>query len=167
MVKENIVVLSIGSNIGDRKNNLREAILELERVFDCNVKSSSIYQTEPWGFDSNNLFLNCCVSFSTNLAPHRVLELTQLIELKLGRVKKSKNNFYESRVIDLDILYYNDLILDTERLKIPHPLIYDRLFVVKPLAELLPVFIDPLKGVTTKHLLMICNVENKVVLYED
>lgn len=161
------VILSLGSNIGDRAKNLKNAILEIEKVFKCEVKSSSFYQTEAWGFDTNELFLNCCVCFDTNFSPNEVLNLTQTIELKLGRVKKSKNNTYESRVIDLDILYFEDLVLKSKNLTIPHPLLYDRLFVIKPLVEVRPLFVDPVKNRTIEQLLIECNDQNNVILYVD
>lgn len=165
MKKEKLVVLSLGSNIGDRELNLQNAISELELIFETKVEKSPIYQSEAWGFETNNLFLNCCVSLKTNFAPKKVLKLTQSIELKLGRVKKVKNNLYESRIIDLDILYYDDIVLNTDNLKIPHPLLSRRAFVLKPLGDIVPGLIDPVIGRSVKQLLMDCNDQNEVILY--
>lgn len=167
MKEKHEVVIGLGSNIGDRKQNLELAIAEMEKVFECTAKCSRFYQSEAWGFDTNDLFLNCCIIITTHFSPKEVLNETQSIELKLGRVKKSKNNVYESRVIDLDILYFGNLILETETLIIPHPLIYDRAFVVRPLADVRPLYIDPVKRVSILDILAACNDETKVLLYED
>lgn len=167
MKEQNEVILSLGSNIGDRKENLEQAIAEIEQMFNSHVECSPTYQSEAWGFEANELFLNCCAVFKTDLSPNEVLNLTQSIELKLGRVKKSKNNNYESRLIDLDILYFNSQILKSEKLTIPHPLIYFRMFVVKPLSDIRPLFVDPIKNMTIQQLLIDCNDDNRVILYTD
>lgn len=161
------LIIGLGSNLGDRKQNLEIAILELEEVFKIKAKISPFYQSESWGFDTNELFLNCCIIISSDLSPKEILKQTQSIELKLGRVKKSKNFNYESRVIDIDILYFGDVVLKSENLTIPHPLIYTRSFVLKPLADVCPRFVDPLNGCSIGQLLAVCNDESKVILYED
>jgi 2-amino-4-hydroxy-6-hydroxymethyldihydropteridine diphosphokinase len=160
------VYIGLGSNIGDRKKNLDLAIYELEKAFSCKAKCSKVFQTEAWGFVTKDLFLNCCVIIQTDFPPEQVLSVTQSIEKKLGRVKKSKNNSYESRVIDLDILYYGELILNSENLIIPHPLIYDRIFVITTIVDVNPAFIDPVKNMCISQLLNTCNDEKSVLLYE-
>lgn len=163
--KEN-VVLSLGSNIGNRKKFIEDAIIEIENVFQSEIKKSSFYETEPWGFDAETPFLNCCISFFSSCNPKEILKTTQKIEIELGRVKKSKNSNYQPRVIDIDILYVGQLIVDEVNLTIPHPLIYDRSFVLIPLVELCPHLIDPVKKTSISQLFERCNDENKVILYE-
>lgn len=131
------VYLSLGSNIGNRKAVMRQTLVMLAEQVGEVVKTSSLYETEPWGFDSPNLFLNACVEVRTTLAPHRLLEVTQHIERKLGRVNKSAGGTYQDRIIDIDILLYDDICIDEPDLKIPHPLMKERDFVMKPLNEIL------------------------------
>ena len=101
----------------------------------------------------------------TDLSPGQVLKGTKAIEKKLGRVKKSKKNSYESRIIDIDILYFDDVILRLENLSIPHPLIYDRMFVIKPLADILPGFNDPVKNLSIMELTDLCDDKNEVIFF--
>ncbi len=130
------VYLSLGSNIGNRKRLVSDAVELLEKRVGKVVKRSSLYETEPWGFSSPNMFINACVCCETLLSPHEVLWATQRIEKELGRTGKSVNGDYKDRVIDIDILLYDDLHIDEPDLKIPHPLMHDREFVMKPLREL-------------------------------
>src|SRR5690554_2256136 len=167
MKERHEVIIGLGSDIADRSNYLDLAIEELERVFDSKVISSKKYESEAWGFKSENKFLNCCIILQTYLSPEAVLIEIKAIEKRLGRVKKSKNGAYQSRVIDIDILYMDDLILESQNLTIPHPLIYDRSFVLRPLADVCPSFIDPVKKVSVLELLALCNDENEVILYGD
>src|SRR5690554_4370758 len=157
MSKQQKLIIGLGSNLGNRKQNLSNAINVLEETFNCSSISSPIYQTEAWGFESETLFLNCCVIIHSDLAPKEILKATQKIEKRLGRVKKSKNNKYQSRIIDIDILYYGTIILKTKTLTIPHPLIYTRAFVLEPLSEICPSFVDPLKNQTIAELNWVCN----------
>lgn len=130
------VYFSLGSNIGNRKRLVSDAVELLEKRVGKVVKRSSLYETEPWGFSSPNKFINACVCCETSLSPHEVLWATQRIERELGRTGKSVNGDYKDRVIDIDILLYDDLHIDAPDLKIPHPLMHDRDFVMKPLREL-------------------------------
>jgi len=128
--------LSLGTNLGDKQHNLNEAIrLIAERVGEV-VKVSSFIETEPWGFTSNNAFLNACVKVTTSLEPQELLRATQRIERELGRSAKSKDGVYHDRIIDIDILLYGDITVNEENLKIPHPLMYERDFVMVPLNEI-------------------------------
>lgn len=138
MTDENnhIVYFSIGSNIGNRKRLVREAVALLDERVGKVLRQSSLLETEPWGFESPNKFINCCVCCETSLTPHQVLSTTQQIELELGRTGKSVNGEYCDRVIDLDILLYDDWHVDEPDLKIPHPLMKQREFVMKPLKEI-------------------------------
>ncbi len=167
MKEKQEVVIGLGSNMGDRKRFLELAITEMEKVFNSKAIRSPIYESAAWGFQSDYQFLNCCIVLTTDLAPEDVLEETKLIEKKLGRVNKSKNFVYESRVVDLDILYFGDKVLVSNNLTIPHPLMYDRMFVIRPLADICPGLIDPVKKVTILELLSLCNDLNEPLLYEN
>lgn len=129
--------LSLGSNLGNRKELMTKAIEEIGKRIGAVVRQSSFYVTEPWGFQSDNAFLNACIYVETSLSPYAVLELTQAIERELGRVRKSKAGMYSDRPIDIDILLYDDLKMATPNLIIPHPLMAERDFVMKPLKEIL------------------------------
>lgn len=131
------VYLGLGSNIGNRKRNMREAVEYMESLIGTVTRQSALYETEPWGFDSPNLFINMCVCVETPLAPRQLLEATQDIEKRMGRVGKSQSNEYQDRIIDIDILLYDDLVVDEPDLKIPHPLMNEREFVLNPLNEIL------------------------------
>lgn len=131
------VFLSLGSNIGNRKRLLHEAIALIGSAVGRVERESSFLETEPWGFSSPNKFLNCCVKVMTPLAPRQLLEATQRIERELGRTVKSEDGVYHDRVIDIDILLYDDLTVDEPDLKIPHPLMRERDFVMVPLREIL------------------------------
>ncbi len=128
--------LSLGTNLGDKEHNLNEAIrLIAERVGEV-TKVSSFLETEPWGFASENTFLNACLKVETSLSPREVLVATQGIERELGRTRKSRNGVYHDRLIDIDILLYGELTIDEPDLQIPHPLMEKRDFVMIPLNEI-------------------------------
>ncbi|MDE5571948.1 MAG: 2-amino-4-hydroxy-6-hydroxymethyldihydropteridine diphosphokinase [Prevotella sp.] len=132
--------LGLGSNLGDRECNLRETIRLLgERVGEV-TRQSSFIETEPWGFQSDNRFLNAAVLCLTDKTPREVLQLTQQIERDMGRCKvtdvKSHSRQYADRTVDIDILLYDDLTIDEPDLKVPHPLMYERDFVMLPLKQI-------------------------------
>ena len=132
-----IVYLGLGSNIGARHEMIEKAIkLIAEQVGDV-VLQSALYETEPWGFNSKNLFINGAIACQTALSPLEVLQKTQEIEKQLGRTHKTKNGEYEDRVIDIDILLYDDLHLTHSQVVIPHPHIANRPFVYQPLCDIL------------------------------
>lgn len=132
-----VVYLGLGSNLGDRRAEIRRAVALIgERVGEV-VRLSSMYETEPWGFSSDNQFVNAAVRVDTPLSPRQVLEATQAIERDMGRTVKSVDGQYHDRVIDIDILLYDDLRIDEPDLKIPHPLMHERDFVMRPLNEIL------------------------------
>ena len=130
--------LGLGSNLGNRQANIERAIeLISERVGEV-IRRSSLIETEPWGFESENIFLNGVILCETTLTPRQVLRKTQKIERDMGRKKKTVNSqLYSDRPIDIDILLYDDLTVDEPDLKIPHPLMQERDFVMIPLQELL------------------------------
>ena len=138
-----ITYLGLGTNIGNKRHNLiTAAALLAERVGDV-LALSGFYETEPWGFESNNWFLNAAVKLNTDYSPQELLVVTQQIEKELGRTEKS-NGTYHDRVIDIDILLYDDEVLQTPELVLPHPLMHERKFVMEPLAEIAPFVQHPI-----------------------
>ncbi|GKG73586.1 2-amino-4-hydroxy-6-hydroxymethyldihydropteridine diphosphokinase [Parabacteroides sp. AM58-2XD] len=137
-----IAYLALGTNIGNkRRNMITAAALLAERVGDV-LALSGFYETEPWGFQSENTFLNAALQLETALSPLELLKATQEIEIEMGRTQKS-NGAYHDRIIDIDILLYDDLVMQTPELTLPHPLMHERLFVMEPLAEIAPNVIHP------------------------
>ena len=134
--------LSLGSNLGDREDMLRRAIMLIGERIGAVQRVSSFIETEPWGFESEHPFLNAAVMVLTTLSPIECLDATQQIERELGRKKKSKNGIYHDRPIDIDLLLYGDLKLSIPRLTIPHPHMFERDFVMIPLREILPSIED-------------------------
>ena len=136
------VYLGLGSNLGDREANVRKAIALIGENIGLVIRQSSLIETEPWGFESANKFLNGVILVETSLTPRQLLKATQKIERQLGRRKivncKLSNRKYTDRPIDIDILLYDDLTVDEPDLKIPHPLIEQRDFVMIPLNEIKP-----------------------------
>lgn len=132
------VYLGLGTNLGDKEANLKAAIEEIRKRVGEVTSLSAFHASEPWGFESEHSFLNavCCVR--TALAPLELLHVTQDIERSLGRLKKSVDGQYSDRLIDIDILLYDDLKIDTPELTIPHPLMWERDFVMIPLREIAP-----------------------------
>ena len=129
--------LSLGSNLGDRKQLLHTAINEIaERVGRVEAISSCI-ETEPVGFDSVHLFLNMAVRVTTELNPYELLKVLKQLERDLGRTRKSHDGIHYDRTIDIDILLYDNLEVNSEELQIPHPRMWERDFVMRPLKEIL------------------------------
>lgn len=159
----NKIFLGIGSNLGNREANLKEAVAMITKYIGLVSASSSVYETEPWGFRSENQFLNMVAEAGTELSPIDLMEAILLIEAKIGRTRSEKQ--YSSRIIDIDIILYNDLILDVDDLRIPHPKMYLRRFVLVPLCELAPELVHPVLKKTMTSLLKICNNESRVKFY--
>lgn len=135
--KTHMVYLGLGTNLGDKQKNLNDAIRMLGNQVGEVEKVSSVIETEPEGFKSDNMFLNAVVKVRTALSPFELLDITQDVEKSLGRKEKSSNGIYHDRVIDIDILLYDDINISTPRLVIPHPRMTQREFVMTPLAEIL------------------------------
>jgi 2-amino-4-hydroxy-6-hydroxymethyldihydropteridine diphosphokinase len=130
------VYLGLGSNLGDCSKNLERAIRLIGDRVGQVTRQSSFIETEPWGFESQNKFVNAVILCETTKSPREVLLLTQQIERDMGRRKKSVAGSYADRTIDIDILLYDDLTIDEPDLKIPHPLMHQRDFVMIPLKEI-------------------------------
>lgn len=160
----NDVYLLLGSNLGERQKMLNMALdfikLEIGNIEKC----SSIYETEPWGFSSKEKFLNQVVFLKTDLSPFDLLKKNQQIEKKLGRTKTGNN--YESRLIDIDILFYNDEIIETADLIVPHKQLHKRMFSLMPLCELNGNIIHPKIKKNISVLKSECEDQSKVKVFE-
>ncbi len=130
------VYLGLGSNLGDCRKNLERAIRLIGDRVGQVTRQSSFIETEPWGFESPHKFMNAVILCETTRSPREVLLLTQQIERDMGRMKKSVSGGYADRAIDIDILLYDDVTIDEPDLKIPHPLMHERDFVMRPLNEI-------------------------------
>jgi 2-amino-4-hydroxy-6-hydroxymethyldihydropteridine diphosphokinase len=148
------VALGIGSNLGDRSANIDKALGEIELQIGRILLSSSVYETEPWGFETDDLFLNMALIAATELTPAELIRKIRSIEARLGRNRDCRK--YSSRIVDIDILLYEDLIVDEDDLKIPHPLMHERLFVLAPLSEIAPQMLHPVLDKTVASLLASC-----------
>ena len=148
--------LILGSNSADKKEKLADAIALLEKEVGIITKTSAIYTTAPWGYESPNTYLNQALLINTDLAPVDLLHKTQAIELQLGRDTKSIDGLYSDRPIDIDILFYENEIIDLPELCIPHPHIADRRFVLVPLCDLDHEFCHPEGGENMAELLNKC-----------
>lgn len=146
------VYLGLGTNLGNKEANLRTAIYKLQERIGKQVSLSSFYETAPWGFESDHSFLNAAIGLETKLPPIEVLHITQEIERELGRTRKSVDGNYSDRLIDIDILLYDGLVLHTPELTIPHPLMTERDFVMKPLIEIAGNVIHPTRQKTLSEL---------------
>ena len=147
-----MVYLGLGTNLGDKEQNLRMSIKKIEERIGNVVSLSAFYATAPWRLSDENCFLNAAVCVETTLLPLQVLEETQRIERELGRTEKSVNGLYADRLIDIDLLLYDDRVMDAEGLILPHPLMTERRFVMEPLSEIAPDVVHPVLHKTMKEL---------------
>lgn len=131
------IYLSLGTNLGSREDNLERALQLLQEQVGELLRRSSVHETTPWGFESSHMFLNLCVCMATSLSPLQLLAATKQIERQMGRTQKSELGHYADRVIDIDILLYDDAHVNESDLIIPHPHMYERDFVMLPLNEIL------------------------------
>ena len=146
MIKLHNVYLGLGSNLGQREENILQAYEHIERLIGHIVCQSAFFYSEPWGFQSAHGFVNTAIRVETSLSPFEVLHQTQHIEHLLGKtaehatIRQSHDVcLYQDRPIDIDILLYDNLCMDEPELKIPHPLMQEREFVMIPLREVLPI----------------------------
>ena len=145
-----MIILSIGTNIGDRQANIANAITALGQIGKV-VTVSPIYTSEPWGFESENGFYNIALILETSLSPLDLLYATQQIERDLGRTAKT-TTLYTDRIIDIDIIDYNNQTIDTQTLTLPHKLMHKRNFVLYPLADIAPDWQHPILKLTATEL---------------
>ena len=149
--------LSLGSNIGDKLNNLQDAVFAIQKTIGALTKISPVYKSSSWGFKAED-FLNICVALRTKYPPHILLDNLLAIENQLGRVRFQESG-YEPRTIDIDILYYEKEVISSEHLVIPHPQLSFRKFVLKPLADIAPQLYHPILKKDTRNLLQECKDE--------
>ena len=160
-----IVYLSLGSNLGDRVGYLQQATSLLNASEKINViATSSFYESEPWLMNSENWFVNAVIQISTTLTPEELLNECQRIENQLGRKRIAYKN-YTDRTLDIDILFYDDLIINTERLTIPHKNFCKRAFVLVPMLEIAQDFVHPVYKKTVMELYEELESPEMVVLY--
>lgn len=161
MKENNRVFLSIGSNIENRQENIKTSIKEIKKLGDIKTVSS-IYETEPVGYQKQNNFLNLVLKLETKLSPNKLIKETQKIENEMGRIKKIKDG---PRNIDIDIIFYNDEIINTEKLTVPHPRMHQRRFVLAPMKEIAGETIHPVKNKTISELLNKLNDNHKIEIW--
>ena len=149
----NIVFLQLGSNLGDRELLLKDAILAIENRVGDIVNFSKVYESSPWRVEGQDNFLNQILKIKTTLLACEVLSIVLNIEEQLGRVRIEK---WGERLIDIDIIFYNDSIIETPELCVPHKHLHERMFVLKPLHEIAPEMVHPKYNKTIDELLKIC-----------
>jgi len=155
------VFLGIGTNLGEREENLRKAIKLIEEHIGSITEESSVYETEPWGFQSETSFFNMVIKIETNLTPSGLLGRILMIEAMMGRLREGQG--YKSRIIDIDILFFGSRIFENKILKIPHPRIQERRFVLVPLSEIAGDLLHPVFKKSIKELLQECKDKSKVL----
>lgn len=151
----NKVFILLGTNLGNRKENLRTALMNITENCGTIILRSNIYETDPWGFETEHFFLNQVVQIETSFNPNELLDKLLIIESQMGRERLTKG--YSSRKIDLDILYFNSEIIQSEKLTIPHPRMHERNFTMTPMAEIAPNFVHPVLKISQQQIL------NKIV----
>lgn len=157
-MEQHIVYLALGSNMGNRAANLKEAIAALPPQMEVKARSK-VYETPPWGYTDQAKFLNQVVKVDTYVQPEALMKHLKRLETALGRTPSFQNG---PRLIDIDILFYNDLILETPAVTIPHPRLHERGFVLLPLMDIAPDFVHPVKERTIRDLLAGCDLHGIV-----
>lgn len=160
MIKYKKAYLSLGSNEGKKLKNLQKGIDEIQKHSGKIISTSKIYQTPSWGFEGDD-FLNACISIETELSPTALLNTLLDIESNLGRIRKTEKG-YQPRSIDIDILFYENEIVDVSNLKIPHPNLHIRKFVLKPLADIASDYVHPILQKNISQLLNECEDKSEL-----
>ena len=158
----NEVYLQLGSNIGDRLDNLDQSIKIITERIGNVLEKSSVYESTPWGVENQRNFLNQVIFLKSNFDPYTILDLVLQIEKDMGRIRIEK---WGERIIDIDILFIDDLIIESENLCIPHEFIAKRKFVLQPMCEIASGFIHPKLNKTISQLLEECIDDEKVNVY--
>ena len=162
---EELIFLSLGSNLGSREAYILEALKLIHKRVGRLEKLSRFYESEPWGFSSKHLFYNCCVSLRSSMPPLNVLGGLLDIEREMGRHREGR--VYSDRVIDIDLLLYGNRQMDHPDLKLPHPSMGDRRFVLAPLAEIASGVKHPVTGIPIARMLLECPDQTSVVALPD
>jgi len=158
----NIIYIQLGSNMGNRKSYIEKSMQQIEQEIGNIICSSKIYESSPWGVSIQNHFLNSVIKIESELSSSILLKKLQEIENNLGRVRLRK---WGERTIDIDILFYNNEIIKTEKLNIPHPLLHERKFVLIPLSKIAPNYIHPILKKNVSDLLSECKDSQQVLEY--
>jgi deoxyguanosine kinase len=160
------VYLSLGSNLNDRLNNIRQALLYIDGEIGTLIKKSEVFRTESWGY-SDSEYLNMCVLCDTDLDPQALLTALESIEKRIGRTLKTNDEknipVYQAREIDIDIVFYGQSVIKNSGIVVPHPKLHDRRFVLKPLDQIAPHFIHPVLLETVHALLQKCTDDSYVL----
>jgi 2-amino-4-hydroxy-6-hydroxymethyldihydropteridine diphosphokinase len=155
------IALSMGANLGDRLSALKYAIKRMSEIIP-DIASSNVYETEPIGYTDQPAFLNCACIGHTESSIDEVLNLIHVIHAELHRKARPK---WHEREIDIDILLFGDIIIETDQISIPHPRMHERAFVLKPLSEIAPGILHPKKERTISELLVMCNDDSEIVIH--
>ena len=155
--------LLLGANLGEREATLKHAVQLISERIESVTSQSKLYETAPWGVIDQPVFINQVIQIQTELSPKKVLEQTLKIEKQLGRERRLR---WGARVIDIDILYYADFILEDSDLHLPHPRLHERRFTLVPLVEIAPDFVHPVLKKTNRELLEKCTDEGIVNVFE-
>ncbi len=149
--KSNIAYILLGGNIGNKRENLQNALSNIEKEIGKVIQKSSIYETEPWGNHDQPSFYNQVIATETSLSALELIHELLNIELKMGRTRNTQNK-WEERIIDIDILFYNQEVINTAMLIVPHPRLHERKFTLKPLLEIAPNLFHPVLKKTIQEL---------------
>jgi 2-amino-4-hydroxy-6-hydroxymethyldihydropteridine diphosphokinase len=160
-----LAYLLLGSNLGDSLRQLHEAAAHISREAGVIRRKSEIYASPPWGFVHANSFLNQAIAVETEMEPGELLKALLRIEKKMGRLRKT--GVYEARTIDIDILFFDDLVMDTESLTIPHPRLHQRQFALRPMLDLAPDLLHPLLGQTIAALAAVCEDRSDISIFHE
>ena len=166
MASESVFIL-LGSNLGERQLLVNQACGMIEERCGKIMAKSRLYESEPWGFQSEHWFLNMVVEISTSLSPDELMDTLLAIEKELGRDRSTPHEGYVSRPMDLDILYWNDgLIADNQHVIVPHPRLHQRRFTLLPLCDIAPDYVHPILKKTNRQLLEECSDSGVVKLFD-